>query len=59
MRGDLTKIDGVSAIETDVANQLCTFKFAGSAADIKAELDKLADQNQHVAGFGVLGGLDK
>ena len=57
MRGALTKVDGVSDIQTDVPNRLCTFKFATNRGDINAQLAKLAQTNEHIAGFELVEGI--
>ncbi len=58
MRGDLVKVDGISDIKTDIPNRLCTFRLAGKGEDIQDELTKLAQTNDHMAGFEVVHGVN-
>ena len=48
MRGDLTKADGFSNIRTDLSNKTCSFDYAKSEAELKAQLDELAKSNPHL-----------
>ncbi len=53
MRSALTKIDGVSDIETDIPSRICTFKLANNDLDIEAKLDELGESNTHIAGWSM------
>jgi hypothetical protein len=50
----LEKIDGVTEIETDIANRKCTFKLANPDVDYQAKLSEFAETNRHLADFEIL-----
>jgi hypothetical protein len=52
----LNKIDGISDIQTDIANNLCTFKLKDKDLDIKAKLGEFAKTNEHIAGWSMVEG---
>ena len=47
----MTKVEGVSDIETDIVKNLCTFKLKNKDLDLKAKLDEFAKTNTHIAGW--------
>ena len=53
MRSALTKVEGVSDIETDVNDRICSFKLADANVDIEAKLNELADTNEHIKGWSM------
>ncbi len=54
MRSDLTKVDGVSDIQTDIKKRSCQFKLANKDLDLKAKLEELAQSNEHLKGFEIV-----
>jgi hypothetical protein len=50
----LEKIDGVTEIETDIANRTCSFKLTKPDVDYKAKLAEFAKTNTHIAGYELL-----
>ena len=54
VRTDLAKIEGVSAVETDVKANTCQFKIVGKDLDLQAKLDELAADNESLKGFKVV-----
>ena len=48
MRGALTQADGFSNIQTDIANNTCSFEYSKSDAELKSQLDELAKSNAHL-----------
>jgi copper chaperone CopZ len=54
VRGDLVKIDGVTDIETDIANRTCSFKLTKPGVDYKAKLAEFAKTNSKLAGYEIL-----
>jgi hypothetical protein len=50
----LEKIDGVTEIETDIANRTCSFKLTKPDVDYKAKLEEFAKTNTHIAGYEIL-----
>jgi len=53
VRSDLTKIDGISDIQTDPGNQVCSFRVTNPTLDYKAKLDEYAKTNSHLKGFSI------
>ena len=53
MRGDLSKIDGVVDIQTNVPNRICSFKVAKPDVDYKSQLAEFAESNKHLAGYEI------
>lgn len=56
MRSALTKVEGVSDIQTDPTAEggpICTFKLADASFDIKAKLNELAATNEHIKGWSM------
>jgi len=53
VRGDLTKIDGITDIETDSGNHVCSFRVTDPTLDYKAKLDELAKTNIHLEEFSI------
>ena len=47
----MTKVEGVSDIQTDTSTNLCTFKLNNKDLDLKAKLDEFAKTNTHIAGW--------
>ena len=54
MRGDLTKIDGVTDIQTDTSKQICTFRLTKPEVDYKAKLEEFAKTNSHIEDYTIL-----
>jgi hypothetical protein len=48
VRGALTKAPGFSNIHTDVSNQTCSFDYSKTEAELKKQLDELAESNSHI-----------
>lgn len=44
----MTKIDGISDIQTDIPKRTCSFKYAKSESELKAQLDEFAKTNSHI-----------
>lgn len=53
MRSDLTKIDGITDIQTDIGNQVCSFRVTNPTLDYKAKLTEYAKTNTHLKGFSI------
>jgi hypothetical protein len=53
VRSDLTKIDGLTDIQTDPDNQVCSFRVTNPTLDYKAKLDEFAKTNSHLKGFSI------
>jgi hypothetical protein len=49
----LEKIQGVTDIETDIPNHMCSFKLTKPDVDYKAKLAELAQTNTHLAGYEI------
>jgi hypothetical protein len=49
----LAKIEGVTDIETDSSNRVCSFKVPKSNTDYAAQLAKFAETNSHLAGYTI------
>lgn len=54
MRGALEGLDGVTDITTDIPARSCTFNWSNETVDLTAELDKISETNQHVAGYSMV-----
>ena len=54
VRTELTQIEGVSAVETDVKANTCKFKLTDKDLDLQAKLDELAADNESLKGFKVV-----
>jgi hypothetical protein len=50
----LKTVDGISDIQTDISNNLCTFKLKDKDLDIKAKLTEFAKTNTHIAGWSIV-----
>lgn len=51
MRSALTKVDGISDIETNISERSCSFT-APADLDVEAVLNKFAEEgNEHIAGW--------
>jgi hypothetical protein len=50
----LVKIEGVTDIETDIANRTCSFKLTKPGVDYKARLAEFAKTNSKLAGYEIL-----
>jgi len=51
VRGDLTKVDGFTNVQTDTAATTCRFNYTrseASEAELTAKLDELAKSNDHL-----------
>ena len=53
VRGDLTKVDGISDVKCDIDNATCTFGVTDESLDVDSVLDGLAKTNDHIAGFKI------
>jgi copper chaperone CopZ len=53
VRGALQQIDGVTDIETDPGNRVCSFKLTKPDVDYQAKLADLAKTNTHLAGYEI------
>lgn len=51
MRSDLTKLAGVSHIDTDIRTHHCKFYLANKTLDLTASLDDFAKTNEHIEGW--------
>ena len=49
----MTKIPGVTDIETDIDARRCTFKVTDPNVDYEAELAKYAETNTHLADYTI------
>ena len=49
----MQNIDGLTDIETDVPNRVCSFKLTKPGVDYQAELAELAKTNSHLAGYEI------
>lgn len=56
IRGELTKIEGVTDIQTDPETKICKFRLTDKTVDIKAKLAEISKENDHVAGWEMVGG---
>jgi hypothetical protein len=48
----LSKIEGVSEIETDIAGRTCTFKIS-DPSELESQLAEFAETNSHLEGFTI------
>ena len=53
MRGDLSKIDGIVDIQTNVPERICSFKITEPDVDYKSKLAEFAKSNEHLAGYEI------
>lgn len=51
MRSDLTKLEGVSHIDTDLRTHRCKFYLTNKTLDLAASLDGFAKTNEHIEGW--------
>ena len=49
----MQKIDGLTNIETDVKNRVCSFKLTKPGVDYQSELAEFAKTNTHLAGYEI------
>jgi hypothetical protein len=49
----LEKIDGVTDIQTDTTNFVCTFKVTNPDVDYESKLAEFAQTNSHLAGYTI------
>ena len=54
MRSDLTNIEGLSHIQTDIRKSICKFRLADSDLDLTGTLDGFAKKNSHLRGWSRL-----
>ena len=54
MRSDLANVEGVSNIHTDIKTRTCRFQLANKDLDLKAKLDELAQNNEHLKEFKII-----
>ena len=54
MRSELAALDGISDIRTDLKTKSCTFKLANKELDLKAKLNELAQDNEHLQRFKII-----
>jgi hypothetical protein len=47
----LEKVDGITDIQTDPANRVCSFHVTKPELDYEAKLAELAQTNEHLAGY--------
>lgn len=53
MRGDLSKVEGITDITTDIPSRICTFNMKTGSLDLKAILDEFSKTNDHIAGYTI------
>ena len=53
MRGDLSKVEGITDISTDIPSRICTFHMKTGSLDLKAILDEFSKTNDHIAGYTI------
>lgn len=53
VRGDLTKVEGISDVKCDVDSTTCTFVVTDESVDVGSVLGKLAETNEHIKGFDI------
>lgn len=53
MRSALTKVEGITDLQTDVPSRMATFKVTDENLDVKAKLDEFSETNSHIRGFSI------
>ncbi len=53
MRGDLSKVEGITDITTDIPSRICTFRMKSGSLDLKTILDEFSKTNDHIAGYTI------
>ena len=48
------KLDGITDVETDIGERVCSFKVDHGAIDLTAKLNDLSKTNDHIAGWSLL-----
>jgi copper chaperone CopZ len=54
VKSALTKVEGISVIDTDVPTRMCSISVTDKNLDVKAKLDELAESNSHMKGYEVI-----
>jgi hypothetical protein len=49
----VSKIDGVTDIQTDIPNRTCSFKLTKPDVDYRTQLEEFAKTNSHLAGYEI------
>jgi len=53
VRGDLSKVEGITDITTDVPTRICTFRMKTGSLDLTKILDEFSKTNEHIAGYTI------
>ena len=49
----MTKIEGVTEIQTDPVKRVCSFRLTKPNVDYQSQLAKFAETNEHLAGYEI------
>lgn len=49
----MQKIEGVTDVQTDIANRKCTFRLKDPGVEYEAKLAEFAKDNSHLAGYEI------